>query len=533
MKKIYYSNFAKLLALSLMSMACTEEFLEKPPEDQVTIDNFYNTAEQLDGSSASLYGAPWFTFNDKANWVIGDALSGNHWTNDGQMAQFFAFGVNADNPHVSEAWRSLWGVIANANILINDMPSRVGSGVSQSKVDQVVAEAKFMRGVAYFYLVRLWHTAPIITNNSDLIDDPIVPKNRAEDIYQFVLQDLTDAEAVLPEVAAEPGRVTSWSAKGMKAKVYLTRSGLNQNGSRNQDDLNAARDLAADVINNSGLSLVPGYDDLFRTENENNSETLFALQWVSCLDWGTQNTHQAYFTPSGSIAGVGDGWGGFIGPTVDLQNAYETGDERMDATIMTDGAHYPELMSAEGGYTYVVDPNDDDDENATFAAIRKYVVGGPNDNADCIAFMSSPLNTYIQRLADVYLIYAEAILGNQGSTSDGEALMAINTVRNRAGLSDLSSVTLDDILHERRIEFAYEGDYWYDMVRLHYYNASKAIDILAQQERGTYDWENDLPFLTSVSYIPTDGDFILPYPATESDRNPLLLEDAVPYEFAN
>jgi starch-binding outer membrane protein, SusD/RagB family len=243
-------------ALTLLLFACSDEFLNRPPLDSITIDNFYETTEQIDAATALLYGWPWFTLNDKAHWTIGDSGAGNDWTSDGQMAQFFTFSVTTNNAHLNEAWVSLWMVVAHSNAVINEVPDRAGPTVPESVIRRAVAEAKFIRATAYFYLVRLWGGVPIIENNSEIVFDSKIPRNRVEDVYTLIIRDLEEAIADLPGSYGTPGRVTSWGAKGMLAKVYLTYSGYNQSGSRRQADLDKAAELAGDVINNSGLSPV-------------------------------------------------------------------------------------------------------------------------------------------------------------------------------------------------------------------------------------------------------------------------------------
>jgi hypothetical protein len=520
------------LALFLVLMGCSEDFLDRPPMDAITIDNFYQTTEQLEAATAVLYGWPWFTLNDKAHWTIGDSRAGNDWTSDGQMAQFFTFSVTTSNAFLGEAWVSLWMVVTHANSLINNLPSRVSSDIPQAEVDKAMAEAYFMRATAYFYIVRLWGGVPIIENGSDLVYNPVVPRNRIEDVYTFIISDLEKAIPALPEATQNDGRITTWTAKGMLAKVYLAYAGYGQSGTRNQQHLDKARELAGDVVNNSGLNLMPNYADLFTLANNNNNESLFAFQWVSCMDWGTQNTNQAYWAASGDLTGAGDGWGGGKGPTIDLQNEYEQGDLRRKPTFMVNGDNYPDLMKSSGGYTHEVDQG-----AGIQAHIKKYVIGSSADNGGpgSVCFMSTGINTYVLRLADVYLIYAEAILANNASTSDGEALAAINAIRNRAGLESKASITWEDIRKERRIELAYEADYWYDLVRWHYFDPQGAANYVSNQERGTYTWneETQQHEINSRKFPITPDKFYLPFPQGDIDKNPLLLEDPVPYDFGS
>lgn len=528
------SRYIIIALVALFTFQCNqEEFLDRPPEDALTLDNFYETEDQVLASTAPLYGWPWFEANDKAWWAVGEGMGGNHYTNDGDMGEMYVFAVKSNSARLNEMWNSLFRVVAHSNSVINNIPEKAGAEVSEEIKAHAVAEARFMRATAYFYLVRLWGPVPIIEDNEAVVVDFKIPRNPVQDVYKFIIMDLEKAMADLPEVALKPGRLTTWSAEGMLAKVYLAKSGYGQNGSRVQADLDMAKTHAENVIN-SGLMLMSDYGDLFTLDNENSEESLFAFQWIPCLAWGTQNTNQAYWAKDGTVTGVGDGWGGYIGPSIDLQNEYEDGDERRYHTIMLDGDHYPNIKSADGGFTYTQQPDGDMGANAAHSAVKKYVIGGPDDNDGQVCFMSTGLNTYVLRLADVYLIYAEAVLGNSESTSDAGALNAFNAIRKRAGLAEKASITLDDIYHERRVEFAYESDYWYDLVRLHYWDPQKAIDIINNQERGTYSWdENNERQLNSLKVTVNDGDFVLPVPEAEASKNPKLLGEPEPYDFGS
>jgi hypothetical protein len=163
--------------------------------------------------------------------------------------------------------------------------------------------------------------------------------------------------------------------------------------------------------------------------------------------------------------------------------------------------------------------------------------------------MANQLATHILRLSDVYLIYAEAVLGNADSTSDASALAAFNAVRNRAipTASPKTSITFDDIWKERRLELAGEGDRWYDFVRLSYYNMDRAINELKSQRRNAYDGYDDLakayyesgyqnwtvdPSVTKYNTDTpapnvTSESFTLPFPSEDVVYNKHLSEDAI------
>ncbi len=521
MKNNKYILFLSMSFIALLFSACQDEFLDRPPEDGITLDNFYSSEEEITASLNSLYGTTWFNFNTKAFWSITELASGNARTFSGDVINFGNFSVSGDNTVLTDGWESLWGVIAQSNALINYLPERVGANVSDEVVRNAIGEARFMRATAYFYLVRIWGPVPIVENSLDYVYSPKIPTNRVEDIYTFIERDLQYGIDNLYQKDrggnySNNGHVSSGSAKAMKAKVHLYQEGYAE-----------ARELAAEVINSGEFKLfgidIPenSYADLFLTENNNNEESIVAMQWTAA-SYGTGNAMQASFAVSSAITGTGDGYG-VLGPTIDLQEAFETGDERRKATIMLAGDYYPEITAANGGYTV---PDDINAQN-TKAGIKKYVVGTPQDNGGAGLAQAAANNTYIMRYADVLLIHAEAILAGGASTTDGNALNSFNTIRQRAGLGSFPEITLDDILQERRVEFAIEGEYWFDLGRI---NRQMAINIISNQERGTYS--NDVPpVIYSETYTPTAEDFKMPYPAVDVALNPLLLEEPVAYEF--
>lgn len=506
--------------LMLLVSACSDDFLNRPPEDSVALDNFYSSEEELMANTNVLYGTPWFNFNTKAFWAIGELTGGNARTYSGDVINFGNFTVSGDNTVLTDGWESLWGVVAQSNAMINFVPERVSASIPETAVKNALGEAHFMRAAAYFYLVRIWGAVPIIENNLDHVYDPQVPKNRIEDVYEFIERDLQFAidncyEKIRGENYEANIHVSSGSAKALKAKVHLY-----------QEEYLEARQLAEEVINSGEFKLFgidlpsKSYADLFLTENNNNQESIVQMQWTA-QGYGRGNAMQASFAISSQITGTGDGYG-VIGPTLDLQDAYEDGDVRRKPTIMLEGDYYPEILSEEGGYTVPETVN----AQLTKAGIKKYVVGTPEDNGGEGSSHSAANNTYIMRYADVLLIHAEAILAGQPSTSDPAALDSFNTIRQRAGLGSFPSITLENILQERRIEFAIEGDYWFDLGRI---DRQMAIEIISNQERGIYS--NETGEVYSENYTPSSEDFLMPYPSTDAALNPLLLEEPQPYDF--
>lgn len=550
MKK--YIKFSILVVLlSAISYGCEKDFLDRPPEDAYTVDTWYQTEAQLTYAVNTLYGGVWFDF--QRSWLnIGDVLAGNF--HKGEQDPFYTFSVNEATTGIRDAYASLWMGVAYANSVVENIKERTSPAVDETAKNTALGEALVWKSMGYFFLVRCWGAVPIIESNTALITSGqanSVYRNRITDVYEYIVRMLTEASDLLPEVN-EPGRINKYTAYGLLAKVYLTRSGVNASGSRKQADLNKAKEYAAKVVNESGLTLEPDYANLFTISKGNyNPENLLSWHWIAVANnWGSQNAIQADLAVQ-QLSGLGDGWGTWSGPSVFLQglfgeDATQTGaanritnDARRKSTMMMDGDHYSDLNRDKGGLTV------NWDGGAVYASptgawARKHIVGSQTDHlaesGTPMYFMKTSLATHLLRLADVYLVYAEAILGNAASTSDAEALKAFNAVRRRSipTYTDVNSITFNDIFTERIKELAFEGDSWYDYVRLHYYKPQDAVNRLKAQNRGFYSGNaaNQPITLNTVNYTPMENDFTLPIPEVDLLKNPNLSKDPVPYDFS-
>lgn len=517
----------KILVFALFAVAlagCKKDFLDRPSNSQISSNNFYQSTADVRLATASLYGgAHWWHFQNTSMLPLGDILSGNAtfpW--NGDIVQLYTRTITAQNPIISNGWASLYNVVAQCNTVINAI-KKAGPSVSTADKNAALAEARFIRAVAYYHLAVYWGAVPIIEDNGKLLADPLLSRNITSDVYKFVASDLTYASQNLPKTD-QTGRVTTWSAQGMLGKVYLTMSGLGQSGTRNQALLDSAKKYAGNVCKNSGLSLLPNYYNLFKTQFNDNPESLFALQWAPGVGWGNGNTWVTY-SPSNDINPQKNGAWVPLSPNYELYQLYSAKDSvRLKASMFLTGVHYPELNAAGGGY------------KATGVAMKKHIIGNEKDNnAPTMDIWSSPEHNAILRLADVYLIYAEAILGNNASTSNGEALMYFNAVRERAGVDPVTTLDFDTILKERRVELVFEGQYWIDLVRLSYYDPTKAVNNLNSQKRATftYDYATKVATETPASVAPplpaTISSFTLPIPASEMTADPKLANPPVPY----
>jgi hypothetical protein len=556
MKYLNNNNWVFLLLLFVILSACKKDFLDRTPSDSIVDASFYKTDDQILASTALLYSKVWFDYNDAAAFRIGDFRAGTAYSAWGSRGHVL-FNTTGDNAENAAAWRAFFIVVGQSNLAINNINTYAGAEVSPAIKKHAIAEARFMRALAYRYLVMNWGEVPIITNNLTLLKDTTIQKNTVPSVWKFVTDEMRAAAEDLPTTPIRPGRITKWSAEGMLARFYLTRSGVEANGSgaRNQSFLDSAKYYSERVIKESGNSLLSKYEDLFLFPYDNNSESLFSLQWVySPGAWGTQNSAPANLAYNTAI-GNGDGWAGDVGATFWMLKQYEgftevsdselkgrTIDQRLKATFMMPGAHYPEItQTIEGGEQKLIYPFTGTDAN--FVAIKKYVTGKAKDVGGQAAQQNYGHDTYMQRLAEMYLIYAEAVLGNSSSTSDATALEYFNKVHTRAGLSAYElPLTQDVIFKERIVEFAVEGMAWYDLVSLHYHNAQKAYSILNSQDRGLFFTEPDaFPNPTQWTIKKTEwattertinansGNFLLPIPTAELSQSPNLRKPAVDY----
>ena len=555
MKKIINIKYSLILLVSItLILGCNKDFLEKPPTDSIVDAGFYKTDDQVLAATSLLYSKVWFDYNDKATYNLGDFRAGSAfsaWNDRGNVL----FNTTGDNQENGASWRAFFNVVGQSNLTINNINKFAGEGVSPNIKKFAIAEARFMRALAYRFLVMNWGAVPIVENNIEHLSDTSISRNTVSSVWRFITREMRAVAEDLPETPVQVGRLTRWSAEGMLARFYLTRAGVEgSSGGRNQSFLDSAKYYAQRVIANSGRSLLPKYEDLFKYPYDNNVESLFELQWVfQPGQWGVQNSMPAYLAYSPDIAN-GDGWGGDKGATWWIMQMYDgivlqpngtlkgrTLDQRLKATFMLPGAFYQEITQVTNGVkTKLTYPFTGTDNN--FLAIKKYVVGKAEDVGGQAASQNYPNDSYMMRLSEIHLVLAEAILGNNTQTTDATALASFNKVHMRAGLPEFTDpLTFDVIFKERILEFALEGMAWYDIVSLHYYNPNKAYSILNSQDRGLFFTSpNQMPDPTEWTFTKTSwfsertvnansGNFLLPIPNVELSQAPNLKKPPVDY----
>lgn len=545
------------LLAGIVSLTGCSDFLDQKNTHDLNQETFFDSDQAIQAATAPLYNYVWAGFNDKFYYGMGDGRANNITA---QYSDYIYPYTNMSETSLSQgladAWNSFYSVVAQSNNTINNINDYATSGVSQEAKNVGIAEARFMRGTAYWYIASLWGAGIIYTNTSSMVNNYVVPANPAIDVIEFAIRDLEYAAKYLPVQPANAGRVTKYSAYGMLSRLYLSMAGLVSEGAyngsnaatdfnrgtRNTYYLDLAKKAALKVINESGLILTESYGDLFAAASiNNNPESLFQLQWLqgtSDATGGCANTMGRFLAWSTMVADT-DAWGGATYCSWNLWKEFsDYNDETLGTNHVDDairrhhsvasyGEFYPEMNVKNGGYTYGVTEN----RGNQGCNIKKYVIGTNADNG--ISFKSSlGINTYMMRLAEVYLNYTEAVMGNDASTTDTRLF---NLIRTRAGMPTKNTVTYEDLRHERRIEFAFEGLYWFDLIRRSYYKQQEVINYLNNQQRNaSYDYEEaEGKYIISKDYAEpgpgvaeaTERNLRLPVADTDQSKNPLLKPD--------
>ena len=566
LKNITYFAVAAAFSLSLNSCG---DFLDRPVEDNYNIDNFYASDAACVSGVNYLYNSPWYDFQ-RGFIKMGEVMSGNmYWGN----SPYLNFSVNGTDQDLVNMSYSLWAEIGHCNTVYQAL---AGAKASQATIRQCQGECLIWKAMAYFYLVRSFGDVPIIHNTSDVLasgEYKTCSKVAKADVYEYIILTLEKAMELLPKQKLTNGHMDYYCAEGLLAKVYLTKAGVT--GSINKDDLQKAVQYAKDVIDNSGRKLMANYEDIFRGSNNVSDESLIAWRWTVGAQWTSQNTLQSDLMPSGFDEN-GDCWGGWGGPSVDLMEAFgvkptDSPTDRIDvdirrkATIMMPGDVYPyfwrdhSLGNGQSGFEILHFYFDKDYNPAATEQFEgpcgaqnvKHAYGNNNDHVAELgiapARMAYAVATHILRLADIYLVLAESqALLDGGQTTNAKALEAFNAVRGRAisGYTPKTSISFDDVWKERRLEFAGEGDRWYDFVRRAYYEPSKCIEELTAQKRngwwnlsevyktyfntGVWDASSSEYDSSTPAPLVTEKTFTIPFPTEDVSVNPNLGSNVAP-----
>ena len=442
------------LVLTGLGFSSCDNHLDKVPIDQIGAEQFFNNGVNAQSAVTGAYRTLESSYYyGQALILIPEFAAGHirHYLSFPEFLEYTENRIRVDNPWSLNIWTASYTTINAVNNIIDRVPG-IETDITEELRQQLMGEAKFIRALVYFNLVRSWGDVPLVLSptQSSQTAGLQVSRRPAADVYAQVVADLQDAVTSLPEAYGTPeqtkGRATAWAAKALLAKVYLY-----------QENYAQAAQLAEEVIESGRFSLESDYSTIW--VNENSNEAIFELQF----------NEQA----TNALVGVSNPVGATQFYASDLAyRLFEPTDRRRNFAINT-----------------VVDNGD-----TTFYIGKYRNVSPPTQNVPVL------------RLAELYLIHAEATARAAGSVSTA-AYQSYKTVRDRAGLTTPAAATfttvarfVEAIQQEKRLEMIFEAETWYDYVR-----TDLALEELMQ--------------------VPNANFYLFPIPQGERDLNPNLTQN--------
>lgn len=488
-------RIACIVLSSFIMSSCTD--MDLIPESNLSPENFFKSEED---ANASLYGTySVFTGNDIYNqfWEVlqsqgtdDSEWGGGRTTNNLDKNALDKFEFDGNTNLVYSVWIQHYVAINRSNFAIENITKMSGDQISEEVKSRLVGEAKFLRALAYFNLVRVYGGVPLVLKQTTQLDGLEVPRNTVDECYEQIISDLQEAKATLPSIGQLPegylGRATKGSATALLAKVYLTR----------EDYQNVVKETAE--VMQMGYKLWDNYADNFDLEKENGQESIFEIQYKRNTPGVAGSNYSGFYrSPFVNI----NGWVGYGDNPVTRNHyeCYEEGDLRRDVNVRL--------------YTIEEYPN-----MSTNYEFPCYVNKFQDLSPLAIRSQGSENNYPLLRYSDVYLMRAEAL--NALNPSDAEAYNCLNIVRRRAfglNMNETSAIDIkaglskeefmDVILLERRREFAFEGQRRFDLLRTH-----KLKEAMMAQN-------------PVIGAVVEEKHYLLPIPVTEMDANKLLVQN--------
>ena len=509
MKKIYI-----LIALVCLTISCKKDFIRLSPEDSYTDGVFYKTEQQFRSAVVAAY-APlrdvlvndYFTSEMHSDNTIYQPIPGNRGTSIVERENISDFTNTSTNAYVAATWQHSYTSISRCNIIIERLKESDLTDVVKASLD---GQAKFLRALNYFKLVRLYGGVPLFLEEVTTADEAFKARSTEAEIYVQIITDAKDAVSELPKPGKFPqtGEATKGAAAMLLAEVYAV-----------QKKWGDAESLLKDLLA-MGYDLNPNYEDAFKPANKNGKESIFEIQFLGGLLTGaTPNVLPIHFLPRSKdtklLTGISidnTGAGGWNTPSNDLIKDFEPGDKRLDASIgiaegTYDASSYFRYSAVKSVVNYIPETG-----KVGIPYIKKYL------HSPLEATTGSSDNFPIYRFSDALLLLAE-VLNEQGKSS--EALAPLNRVRKRAGLVDYTNTDAvrlrETIFHERRLELAFENHRWTDLLR-----TGKALTVI---NAFGVTIRQELPFLSTDAYAIDNHQLLFPIPQNEVGLNPKIVQN--------
>ncbi|MCT1526043.1 RagB/SusD family nutrient uptake outer membrane protein [Sphingobacterium hotanense] len=487
----------KKIILIILTAVCVSSCnkIDLLPISEKSVDGFYNNEKELNQALIGSYNRLQNLYvNSQYSYGLYESRSDNTWQltiayPDGEVSQF---NVQPSNSHLSSAWNAFYNQIMNVNKVIESLQN---IEMASELKNQYEAEARFLRALCYFDLVRLFGGVPKVATTLTIDQGYELQRATEKEIYDFIVEDLSYAKNNLPEEypSNNRGRVTNYAAAGYLGKVYLYRSGY----PLKLNEFSQAKAEFEFVINSDKFEFFQNYADIYEQSKEGGRQQLFSVQFVYSLG-GNQfpgrnapNTISKIPIAQGGFPFLGSPFQLFV--SKEFVNSFEAGDLRKNVAIRTSWIN-------NGNAKITNDPFCQKYQNGP-------VLAGSN---------SWDVDWIMLSYTDVLLMYAET-LNEIGYNANGQAFEILNRIRQRAGLSakngsDVSSQTSFRLWveNERRFELCFENHRWFDLVR-----TDRAFEVM----------KTFLANYNMADNFKSRDQYLFPIPKTVIDVNPKITQN--------
>jgi len=505
----------RYILIALLFTSCSKGFLNLNPPTSLTSASYYKNATEFEQALNGAY-TPLRTIvytgiyqdemrSDNTFFTIYQANRGLVCRED--YPEFLDDPTTSAIPNSpGDRFTGDYSGISMINTILGQLKGN--SAISQGATDTITGQALFLRAFYYNDLVTHFGGVPLQLTEITGTDGAFLPRSSVDSVYGQIVADLTAAIPLLPVVTSFPqsGAASQGAAKMLLAYVDMTMPTKNYADAEQQ----------LTDITHMNYALLPNYASVFDPNNKNNQESIFEVQYMSDLVSGQQSDFAWQFMPkctnpqflmgyNGGSMNIFSGWNV---PTQEMVSSYEAGDTRLDASIAV----------VEGTISGV--------EDFTATALKSVVGYTPNPNVDYrymikkyfhppyIAGFNTPDDFPVYRYSGCLLLLAECLV-DEGKAA--QALPYLNQVRARAGLTALTTATIDNIATEKRHEEAFENHRWLDLVRINEFIpvcTAKGVALKA-----LYGW------LLPQSFTVTQDRAIYPIPTREMQINTNLVQN--------
>lgn len=443
-----YKILSGLFFLSIVFASCEKE-LNQVPLSEPSVEKFYKSTSDFNQGLYSIYSSL-RTYPERL-LNLSETRSDNLWAassegvRDWDPINNFQKAINA-NPYIDEAWAGNYTGISRANDFLDQLDKKGATIVNNETLQKnLEAEARFLRAFYYFDLVRWFGKVPIVDKPVTAAQAAKIDRSPVAEVYNFITSDLQYAISNLPDKALQVGRANKAAAKAMLALMYMTKSGATygiEGPGLNSNEWDKALSLLNEVIGNPSYGFLDSYPSIYAYDKENNKEVIFDVEYNTGSNVVTGGWFAVMLAPDNwfkSLGVISQGTLEVRPISKDLLESYGADDTRAKFAV-------------QNGYVF-------NKEQDTRSFWKKYidVTKAPSNRLDW------PINYIVISYTDVMLLKAECLLHLNQDQAEVDRI--VNKVRNRAGLSPLSGVTLAQLMEERRKEFGGEGKRWHDLVR--------------------------------------------------------------------